>query len=164
VTLPFLLNHRQALRPVRRRVQTGFTFVELALVIAVLAVLSTFAIASFANGDEIRDASMVQAAQGSLQSIVSQGSIRMDQRPDQLDSGAILTAFRTVLGQSSATSSSSVQASVNGGIYTVTIPARNRSATFQVASNGDVMLIGLNNFPSYTVDKSSSPWSIKKGT
>jgi prepilin-type N-terminal cleavage/methylation domain-containing protein len=142
--------------------QSGFTLIEIAMVIAVVGILSAFAFVSFGNADESRDATMIQAVQGSLQSIVSQGAIRMDQRPDQLDSSAVLTALRSTLNQDTDTSGS-IRASASGGTYNINIPQKNRSATFNVASNGDVQLTGLSNFTRYSVDKSRTPWTIKKG-
>ena len=149
----------------KRSVQTGFTLIELALVMAVIGILTAFAVLSFGSKQEYRDAATVQSAQGSLQSIVSQGSIRMDQRPSDLNANAVLTALQTVLNQNGTSSDNGITASVNGGTYTITIGkgANARSATFQIDStSGDVQLTAINNFTMYVVDKSKTPWTIKK--
>jgi prepilin-type N-terminal cleavage/methylation domain-containing protein len=156
-SLPPMKLHRT-----RRSATKGFTLIELAMVIAVMAILSAFALVSFGNSGEKRDATMVQSAQASLQSIVSQGAVRMDTRPDQLPPNAVLMAVQAIVGQS-GTGNSGVLFTNNGSQYTMTINGSSRSATFDISSTGDVRLIGLNNFPNYTVDKSSAIWTIKKG-
>lgn len=148
----------------KRSAQTGFTLIELALVLAVIGVLTAFAVLSFGSKQEYRDAAAVQSVQGSLQSIVSQGSIRMDQRPSDLDANSVLTALQMSLNQNASTSDG-IRASVSGTTYTITIGkgANARTASFQVDStSGDVQLTAINNFTMYVVDKSKTPWTIKK--
>lgn len=145
-----------------KSVQSGFNMIELGLVMAILGILAAFAMVSFGNTGEKRDATMVQSAQASLQSIVSQGAVRMDTRPDQLSPSAVLMAVQATVGQSGS-SNAGVHFSNSGNQYVMTIDNSRRSATFDIASNGDVRLIGLNNFPNYTVDRSNAIWTIKKG-
>lgn len=141
----------------------GYTIIELALVIMVLAVLAAFAVVSFGNTSETRDASMVQSAQASLQSIVSQGSVRMDVRPADLNSAAVLTAIKTTVGESN-TANRGVTFTAAGRVYTMSIPGSKRKAVFEIdAQTGDVKLTGLTNFPNYKVDNTNAIPTITKG-
>lgn len=147
----------------RHAAQRGFTLMELCMVIALIALVSAFAIISFGNTGERRDATMVQAAQANLQTIISQGAVRMDIRPDQLPSNMVLTAIQSSIGESGANNSGVRFTATGNNSYTMTITSSNRSATFDVSNTGDVRLIGLNNFTSYVVDRSNAVWTIRKG-
>ena len=138
----------------------GYSLIELGLVIAIVAILAGFAITSFGNTGETRDASMVQSAQASLQSIVSQGSVRQDVKPVNLQPAAVITAIQSSFGQGQNVTFTS-SGGAGGTQYTMTIQ-NNRSATFQVTPTGDVSLIGINKFYHYQVDKSNAVWTIQK--
>jgi prepilin-type N-terminal cleavage/methylation domain-containing protein len=140
---------------------TGYNLIELGMVIAVVSVLAAFALISFGNTGEQRDAQMVMSAQASLQSIVSQGAVRMDRRPDQLPSAAVLMAVQSAVSQNGA-ANNGVSFTGNGNQFTMTISGSNRGATFEISNTGDVRLIGLNNFANYTVDMTNAIWTIKK--
>ncbi|HEY9687507.1 MAG TPA: prepilin-type N-terminal cleavage/methylation domain-containing protein [Coleofasciculaceae cyanobacterium] len=140
---------------------TGYNLIELAMVIAVVATLAAFALISFGNTGEQRDAQMVMSAQASLQSIVSQGAVRMDRRPDQLPAAAVLMAVQSAVSQNGA-ANNGVSFTGNGNQFTMTISSSNRAATFEISNTGDVRLIGLNNFANYTVDTTHAIWTIKK--
>lgn len=133
-----------------RSAKRGFTLIELAVTIAVIAILAAFAVTSFGNSSEVRDAAMVQSAQAALQSVVSQGSARMDLPPDQLNSASVLNALRASFNTNGATNSS-VQFTASGNNYVMTIPSAGRTATFSIGASGDVNLSGLNNFTTYQV-------------
>ena len=134
----------------------GFTIIELAMVIAVVAILSAFALVSFGNTGETRDASMVQSAQASLQSIISQGAVRMDKKPYDLDEKSVLTALKATIGELSATQNRGITFTSNAPKqYTMTIGSSRRSAVFEVSTTGDVKLKTLNNFQHYQVDQSN---------
>lgn len=142
--------------------KSGYSLLELGLIIGVMAVLSCFALVSFGNMGEERDAKMVQAAQASLQSIVSEGAARLDMRPadfgdDQFQ--AVLLAAQASIGQRTGTNSSSVQLSRAGRNYTLTIASTGRQAVFSLSTSGNVDLIRVDNFGSYT----ASNGVIKKG-
>jgi hypothetical protein len=145
----------------RRAAGPGITMIEVAMVIAVLLTLAAFAFVSFGTRGESSDAGLVQSAQASLQSIVSQGALRMDTRPDRLPPDAVLIAVQSALGESGG-SNAGVRFTNSGNQYVMTIDRSRRSAIFDIAANGDVRLVGLNNFPNYTVDRSHDVWSIKK--
>lgn len=150
----------------------GITVVEWAFVGCLLLIVLAFAIVSFGNGGESSDASLVQSAQESLQAIISQGAIRMDTRPDQLPPSAVLIAVQSAMEEggnaahpstgsgSSETHKTQAPGNANqkvhfnnvGNQYVMVIDHSRRSATFTVAANGDVRLVGLNNFPNYRVD------------
>jgi prepilin-type N-terminal cleavage/methylation domain-containing protein len=140
---------------------TGYNLIELGMVIAVVSILAAFALISFGNTGEQRDAQMVMSAQASLQSIVSQGAVRMDLRPDQLPSAAVLMAVQSAVSQNGA-ANNGVSFTGNGNQFTMTISGSNRGATFEISNTGDVRLIGLNNFANYTVDTTNAIWTIKK--
>jgi hypothetical protein len=154
------------MKPPKRRLwasTAGFNLVELTMIIFTISLLAAFAVVSFGNTSEQRDATMVQSAQASLQSIVSQGSVRMDTRPDQLPTSAVLMAVQSAVGENGG-NNSGVHFTNNGGNqYTMTIDSSGRAATFDISTSGDVRLIGLNSFPNYTVDKNNAVWTIKKG-
>lgn len=134
----------------------GFTLIELAMVIAVIAILSAFALVSFGNTGETRDATMVQSAQASLQALISQGAVRMDKKPYDLDEKSVLTAIRATAGELSATKNRDVTFTSNAPKqYTMTIGSSRRSAVFEVSTTGDVKLKALNNFQHYQVDPSN---------
>lgn len=135
------------------RASLGFTLIELAMVILVIAILSAFALVSFGNTGETRDASMVQSAQASLQSLISQGAVRMDKKPYELDEQSVLTAIRASVGDISGSQNMGVTFTSNAPKqYTMTIGKSKRGATFEVTLTGDVKLKALNNFQHYKVD------------
>src|SRR5262249_51816762 len=136
--------------------RAGYTLIEMAIVIAILGILAGFAIVSFGGSGETRDASMVQSAQASLQTLVSQGAVREDVRPDSLSSSAILTAIQANVNQIGSADQGISFASPGAKQFTMTIKNSGRSATFDISSNGDVRLIGLNKFQNYQVDNSNA--------
>lgn len=140
----------------------GLSLVEIIVSVLIVLALGAFAAVSLQNGAEQQDAQRVQAAQTSLQSIVSQGAARMDVEPDQLNPQAVLTAVQATVGRQSGLDAST-QFSRIGNLYVVTIQPSKRSATFDIAPTGDVRLIALNNFSNYRVNKSGVVWTIQKG-
>lgn len=141
-------------RSVKSLVVKGYTLIELAMVIAIVGVLTAFGLVSFGNMDEQRDASMVQSVQASLQSIVSQGAARLDIRPAdfqnaQLD--AVLMAAQGLVARQAA--NNPVNITRSGRTFTLTIPSSGRGAQYAVDANGNVNLVpnSLQNFATYTV-------------
>jgi prepilin-type N-terminal cleavage/methylation domain-containing protein len=119
----------------------GYTLVEVAMVIAILALLGSFAIISFGNAGEQRDAAMIQSAQASLQSIISQGAVRMDMRPDDLattNPAAVINAVNAVIGSANG-QNRGVTFRANQYPYRMTI-ASTGSWVEYVVQNGDVLI------------------------
>lgn len=135
--------------------------IELGMIMMVISMLAAFALLSFGNTGEQRDASMVMSAQANLQSIVSQGAVRLDRRPDQLPTSAVLMAVQATVGQTN-TDSRGITFTGTGNQFTMTINGTSRAATFEISNTGDVRLIGLSNFSNYVVDKTNEIWTIKK--
>ena len=142
---------RQQKAPGSRR---GFTLVELAITIVIIALLAAFAVLSFGNTDEQRDASMVQSAQASLQTIVTQGSARMDVTPMDLRddySDAIKSAMQDALGESSS-QNLGVVFDTQGSDFVLTITSTGRKAFFTITNTGDVELRDVSNFTLYDAE------------
>jgi len=143
------------IRTVQHRSASGFTLVELVMVILILALLSAFAVVTLGRSDESRDAAMVQSAQASLQTIVSQGAARMDVTPRELNqqhAPAIRNAVQATVGQNS----NDVQFTIEGGRYVMTIDSSARRAWYRITDNGDVLLDNISSdFTGYSVDRAS---------
>lgn len=135
-----------------RRASSGYTLLELALILAVIGILAAFGVTSLGNLAEERDARMVQSAQASLQSIVSQGSARMDVTPRVLrdtQANAILGAIQDVMGENA---NSSVTFLRSGGRFVMRITPSGREAIFEITNTGDVQLTDLRKFTVYEVE------------
>lgn len=132
-----------------RAAKRGFTLIELAMTMAVIAITAAFAMTTFQGSDEARDAAMVQSAQAALQSVVSQGSARTDTAPANLNPSNVMNALKATFNSNGP--NTSVQFSLSGSNYTMTMSGKNRAATFGIGNNGDVNLISLSNFTDYTV-------------
>jgi hypothetical protein len=128
--------------------QPGINFIEIALAIAVVAVLSAFAMVSFGVLNEERDAEMVISAQTTLQSSVTQGATRLDIRPAEFTADhyeMVLTAARASIGQKGG-KHGDARLVRNDTRFTLTIPSTGRSAEFQVDPNGTVRLVSIGKF------------------
>ncbi len=128
--------------------------IELAMIMIIIAMLAGFGIISWGNMAEQRDASMVQSAQASLQSIVSQGAARMDVSPQDLRdkySQQILLAIQAAVSDNQ-NSNSRVLFSSSGSNFTMTIQSSGRQASFAISNNGDVNLTQLSKFTVYKVN------------
>src|SRR5690349_20973955 len=68
----------------KRRYKTAFSLLEMAIVIAILGVLSAVALTNMSSTSEARDASAVQSAQAVLQQVIAQGATRRDTSPTDL--------------------------------------------------------------------------------
>lgn len=70
--------------PAKRTAHSGYTLIELAITIALIALVSAIGIANWSMTDEVRDANMIQSTQAALQQVISQGSSRADMSPEDL--------------------------------------------------------------------------------
>lgn len=138
----------------RSKPAKGYTMVELAMIILIIGMLAAFGVVSMNGLGEQRDASMVQSAQASLQSIVSQGAARLDVTPKELrdnHSAQILLAIQSAIGQNGS-NNGGVTFANSGGTFTMTIDSSGRQASFSVSNSGDVNLVDLKKFTVYKVD------------
>ncbi len=115
----------------------GYSLVELAVIILIIALFGAFAMTSLMGTDEDRDAAMVQAAQVSLQQVVSQGAARLDVNPGQLNPSAVLMAVQATVNQS-GDANNGVTFALDGSNYKVNISSSGRGASFNIGENGDV--------------------------
>ncbi len=137
----------------------GFTLIELGVVIAIVAILAAFAAVSFSGKGEREAAVMVQSVQNTLQSIVTQGSARMDVNPANLNHQAILVAASATLNQQNG---SNISLAISGSNFVLRIlKPQFRTATYEINNMGMVSLNDLTNFQNYQKD-SNDPASIEK--
>jgi prepilin-type N-terminal cleavage/methylation domain-containing protein len=140
----------KALRPPMR----GFSLIELAIVIGIVAIMAAVGMLSFGNSAEDRDAAMVNMAQSTLQSVVAQGSTRKDVTPATLrdnHAAEILKALKASFNTTS-TSSANIQFTTTGNQVLMTIPGMPRTATYDISDTGNVTVIGIsNNFTKHTL-------------
>lgn len=128
-----------------KQAMAGVTLIELSVVLVVLAIFTCFAILSFGNLDESRDATAVQTVQTSLQGMVTQAADRLDVDADTLNQNNIINAMQLPpSGNMSMTGSGGAQ-------YVLTMPQGGRTATYQVEDDGDVVLLSLTGFTKYEV-------------
>ena len=134
----------------------GFTLIELAIVICVVAILAAGAVMRFADLKEDRDAQAVRAVQATMQSVVTQGSVRADVPPSVVLSNATQAGNATramrrlMMSNGAGTVHSGITITALSAAGTrVTVPSTGRFATLNlnpVTNNIDV--IGLS--PSWT--------------
>ena len=132
----------------------GYSITELAMILAIIAMLAAFGLVSMSGMGEQRDASMVQSAQASLQSIVSQGATRLDVSPKELrdnHSAQILLAIQSAVAET-AGGGGGVTFVNSGGKFTMTITSSGRQASFIISDNGDVNVKDLSKFSDYKVN------------
>lgn len=127
----------------------GYSLIELAVVIMMIALFGAFAMTSLMGTDEDRDAAMVQTAQVSLQQVVSQGAARLDISPNQLNPGAVLMAVQATVNQSGE-ANNGVTFELDGSGYKINISSSGRGASFSIGENGDVECSQAIEFSKYT--------------
>jgi prepilin-type N-terminal cleavage/methylation domain-containing protein len=66
----------------------GFTLIELALVIVVVAVLATVAVVNFGRMNETAEVTVAQTAQAQMEQTIAQAAMRMDVSPRQIMTNA----------------------------------------------------------------------------
>lgn len=134
----------------------GYTLIELAVVIALIAILSGFAVSAFMGSGESRDAAMVQSAQTSLQQVISQASVRLDKTPqDVIDENGddVENATRQMLMQTNG-GDLGITLTQQGGGFVMRVEDTGRSASYEVSNSGDVTLDALGgSWTKYGVDQ-----------
>ena len=124
----------------------GVTLIEIAVIIAIMAVLTGFGTLAWTGLGESRDASMIQAAQANLQTVITQGTARMDRSPTWLytnNTAGIQNAMNALL-QDTAGNNTSIDFIVSpAGTATLSIVGSGRTATYTITNEGNVQLTGL---------------------
>ena len=118
--------------------QRGFTLIEMAMVIAILAIVSAFAFISYNGTTETRDAAVVQSVQVTLQQVISQASGRYDINPTALDSADVVNAVEGYMIDT--TGGNNIVFAATGGGYRMSITGSGRGGNYSVNSSGDVTL------------------------
>ncbi len=118
--------------------QAGFTMIEMAMVVAILAIVSAFAFISYNGTTESRDAAVVQSVQVTLQQVISQASGRYDLSPTALDTTDVVNAVNGYLTNISG--GNNVVFSATGGGYRMSIAGSGRGGNYSINNRGDVTL------------------------
>lgn len=146
-------NHQaQLAQAQKRRFKAAFSLLEMAIVIAILGVLSAVALTNMSTTSEARDAGAVQSAQAVLQQVIAQGATRRDTSPTDLLSNQranIINAANMLLQNSQ-----SMRFTDTSPNFRLTIMSSGRTATYSVSNTGDVSLQPLNasQWVDYTVN------------
>jgi type II secretory pathway pseudopilin PulG len=131
--------------PYRRRA-SGFTLIEVGIVLLTVGVLSSVGIIAYAGLDETRDAAMVQSVQTQLQTTVSQAVVRLDVTPDSLSKSDLVSVLKTNLTDQ-AVLDNTLKLSLSKG---------KRSAAFAIAANGDVGISSISGFSRYQISNNNT--------
>jgi prepilin-type N-terminal cleavage/methylation domain-containing protein len=141
----------RSIRPfIIRRISRGFSLVELAMVMIVIAVCAAVAVGFFGMNSEARDAAMVQSAQSIAQNTIAQGATRVDVSPVELlntRAANVQAAIQRALMENNG-NNNGVRITLNGRTITLTIAASQRSAVYTVQDTGNLQLTGLS--PTFT--------------
>jgi prepilin-type N-terminal cleavage/methylation domain-containing protein len=129
---------RSALQP-----QKGVSLIEIALVLVIIAVFTTFAMSSFGNADENRDATVVQNTQARLQNTINTAAERFDIAPGAVNAANVINALAATPGVVLAVNG------VNG--YSATLTNSGRVGTYRLNACGDICLATVTNFTAYTL-------------
>lgn len=137
-----------------RMASKGFSLVELAMVMIVIAICAAVAVSSFGMNSEARDAAMVQAAQSIVQNTIAQGASRVDVSPVELlntRASNVQTAIQRAILENNG-KNNGVSITLNGRTVTLTITSSQRTAVYTVQDTGNVQLTGLSPlFTHYTI-------------
>lgn len=140
----------QRMEVMQTRSPRGFTLVELCVLIAFVAIFGAFAAVAFIGMDEVRDATAVESVQSNLQAIISQASTRLDVPIQQFDPSNSQANAQNVVNAVNSRLGGGITLTRNGDTYTMGITGSGRSASFDVNTNGDVIITNLSGFQKYT--------------
>lgn len=122
---------------------TGFSLIELCIVIAILGIFSMFALVAFSDVDEQRDMRAFNILQATMQSVVLQGADRTNSRPADLPPATVITAMPP---------HTYINLSVDGtGIRAFSTKGKGRSVLFKTNACGDVCMTNITGFATYTL-------------
>jgi Tfp pilus assembly protein PilE len=126
----------------------GISFIEIALVLAVIAIFATFAVSSFGNADENRDSTVIQNTQARLQNTINMAAERFDIAPGAVNAANVLNALPASPG---------VTLVLNGANgYQVTLTNTGRTGTYRLNACGDICLAAVTNFTAYTLSPATN--------
>jgi prepilin-type N-terminal cleavage/methylation domain-containing protein len=130
------------------RAEAGMSLIEMALVLAIMAIFTTFAISSFGNADENRDATVVQNTQARLQNTINMAAERFDIAPGAVNAANVINALAAT---------PNVTLALNGANgYRVTLTNSGRTGTYRLNACGDICLAAATNFTAYTLSAATN--------
>ncbi|MBK8190790.1 MAG: hypothetical protein IPK79_10120 [Vampirovibrionales bacterium] len=135
------------------RAHKGFTLIELTCIVVAMLVLSGIALFVYGDVMESGDATLVDSVQGSLQTVISQASSRLDVNPTATPSANVVNVLRMSIPDTAAVTATGPTT------YRLEMPRSARRAAYQVGANGAVRITGLSGFTHYSIDADGS---IKK--
>lgn len=128
--------------------QAGVSLMEMALVLAIIAIFTTFAVSSFGNADENRDATVIQNTQARLQTTINTAAERFDIAPGAVNAANVINALAAA---------PRVTLALNGGNgYRVTLNDSGRTGTYRLNACGDICLAAVTNFTAYALSPATN--------
>jgi len=142
----------------RYRQVAGFTMIELAIVIVVIAIMSAVVALGIDSFSQDADATVATTVQSTLEQIIGQASVRRDVSPQSIvtdagDRGTLMTVMQRNLGGLVDGSNFNCNAAA---VCTLTLNrGPNNSApriiNYFVSNTGEVTVIGTFNLPKYRI-------------
>jgi len=143
-----MLRFKPTLYPAKAQ---GFSLIEVALSVAIMAIFASFAVATLVDFSEDGDARTIESDQAMLQGIILQASDRLDTLPSNVN----LTNVRNVMPNNPNRS-----LTVGAGTLTETMTKSSRVATFRVNGCGQVCLTNLTGFSKYALQATNQACSV----
>jgi type II secretory pathway pseudopilin PulG len=123
---------------------SGYTIIELSIIMAVLAIISTCALLWTNDLEEVRDASQVQTVQAAMQNVINQAATRLDVAPTALNRASVVNAVQS-------NQAGLINLVPNATGWALTLPNSGRGATFAI-NNGRLVVTSTTRFNKYGVD------------